>query len=313
MLDYKIVTFCYNVVMNVKDFACGTERLVNPITVGKVHYLQRWLRKLPKSWQRGLVTRAAKKATKMGFVVEPYALFLFYELNNISKTTALLPDGFEVVKSRVFEGDEEEYYGIASVFRLHTSTFWGARSEFYVVAKNKTTGLMSWVILDYVSDTISYDRKNGLRSAEAGRAVVTTTCTGEFLADIANQADGRRISCRADLAHHQLRLLDEKLWIEGNTSIAYGRELACGGDLFSLTFLPEEMMSAWEIPLDDVSVEEISWFPEVFGGKLKQAACFPFAQHMLSDSPSNSTFYGSKIVLRQAAEAVDFERLGEFK
>jgi len=299
--------------MKVKDFACGTERLVSPITVGKVHYLQRWLKMLPKSWQRGLVANAAKKATKMGFVVEPYALFLFYELNDPDKATMLLPDGFEVMKSRVFEGDEEKYYGIASVFRLHTSTFWGARSEFYVVAKNTETGLMSWVILDYVSDTISYDQKNGLRSAEAEKAVVTTTCEGEFLADIANQDDGRRISCRADLTQHQPRLLDEKLWIEGNTSIAYGRELACDGDLFSLTFLPEEMKSAWEIPLEGVSIEEISWFPEVFGGRLAQVACFPFAQHMLSDSPSNSTFYGSKTALQQAAEAVDFEKLGEFK
>jgi len=283
------------------------------MTVGKVHYMQRWLRRLPKSWQRSLVTKAAKKATKMGFVVEPYALFLFYELHDIDKTAMLLPDGFEVMKSRVFEGDEDKYYGIASIFRLHTSTFWGARSEFYVVAKNKETGLMSWIILDYVSDTISYDRKNGLRSAEAEKAVVTTTCTGEFLADIANQDSVRRVSCRANLANCRFRPLDEKLWIEGNTSIAYGRELAGDGDLFSLTFLPEEMTAAWEVPLGGVSVEEISWFPEVFGGQLAQVACFPFAQHMLSDSPSNSTFYGSKTALRQAAETVEFEKLGEFK
>lgn len=299
--------------MKINDFVIGTERLVNPITVGKVHYMQRRLGMLPKAWQRKIIASASRKAPKMGFIVEPYAFFLFYELNDLERTTALLPEGFVPMKARVFEGDDEKYYGIASIFRLHTSTFWGARSEFYAVAKNTKTGLMSWVILDYLSDTISYDHKNGLRAAEAERAVVATTCEGTLLADLANKQDGRRIACAAKLSRGQARPLDEQLWIEGNTSIAYGRKLAENGDLFSLTFLPEEMATAWEIPLADVTVEELSWYPEVFGGKLARAACFPFAQHMLSDSPSTSTFYGSKTALRQAAEAVKFEELGEFK
>lgn len=293
--------------MKVDEFAYGSERLIDPIEVGKVHYLQRWLRKLPKSWQRKIVTNASKKTPKMGFVVEPYAFFLFYEIADISKVNELLPEGFEVTKSRMFDGDAEKYYGIASIFRLHTGTFWGARSEFYVIAKNTKTGLMSWVILDYVSDTISYDQKHELRSAEAKQAVVTTTCEGKLLADIANMKDGRRVCCEASLKHPRPRKLDEKLWIEGNTSIAYGREIADDGKLFSLTFMPEEMNEAWEIPLEDVAVKEVSWYPEALGGKLAQVACFPFAQHMLSDSPGKSTFYGSKEALRRAAEATKFE------
>lgn len=292
--------------MKVSEFAYGSERLIDPIEVGKVHYLQKYLRILPKPWQRKIITSASKKTPKMGFVVEPYAFFLFYEIEDLEKINSLLPDGFEVTKSRVFDGDKERYYGIVSIFRLHTGTFWGARSEFYVVARNVKTGLMSWVILDYVSDTISYDKKHGLRSAEAKRAVITTTCEGKLLADIANCTDGRRVACEANLAHHKPKTLDEKLWIEGNTSIAYGREIANDGDLFSLTFMPEEMLEAWEIPLEDVKVEEVSWYPEALGGKLAQAACFPFAQHMLADSPGTSTFYGSKSALRKAAESTKF-------
>ena len=292
--------------MNINDFARGTERLVDPIQVGKIHYFQRWLRILPKAWQRKIVTAASKKQTKMGFIVEPYAFFLFYEIQDVKVANALLPEGFEVMKSRVFAGDEEKYYAIASMFRLHTSTFWGARSEFYVVAKNRKTGLMSWVILDYLSDTISYDKKHGLRSAEAKKAVMTTTCEGKLLVDIAHATDGRRVACEADLSGHKKRALDERLWLEGNTSIAYGKELAKNGDLFSLTFLPEEMSEAWEIPVKDVTIEEFSWYPEVFGEKPVGAACFPFAQHMLSDSPGNSTFYGSKASLEKAAKAVRF-------
>lgn len=292
--------------MKISNFAYGSERLVDPIKVGKIHYFQHWLKMLPKAWQRKIVTNASKKTPKMGFVVEPYAFFLFYEIEDIERTNRLLPEGFEVAKTRVFAGDEEKYYGIVSIFRLHTSTFWGARSEFYVMAKNTKTGLVSWVILDYVSDTISYDEKHGLRSAEAKNAVVTTTCEGNLLAEITNSTDGRYVSCEASLLEPKMRKLDERMWIEGNTSIAYGKEIASDGKLFSLTFVPEEMLQAWEIPLENVTVNELSWFPEVFGGKLAQAACFPFAQHMLSDSPGNSTFYGSKTALRNAAEAVKF-------
>lgn len=294
--------------MKIDDFACGSEKLIDPIEVGKIHYFQHWLNMLPKSWQRKIVTNASKKSARMGFVVEPYAFFLFYEIADLAKANSLLPEGFELAKARAFAGDTEKYYGITSIFRLHTSAFWGARSEFYVVAKNTKTGLLSWVILDYVSDTISYDQKHGLRSAEARRAVVTTTCEGKFLADIANIVDGRRVSCQASLLHPVARALDERLWIEGNTSIAYGKSIANDGKLFSLTFMPEEMSQAWEIPLTDVDVEELSWYPEVFNSKLCQAVCFPFAQHMLSDSPGQSTFYGSKAALQKAAETAFKEK-----
>lgn len=299
--------------MNISDFARSTERLIDPATVGKVHYCERWLRRLPKSWRRKVITHASQKASKMGFVVEPYAFFLFYELEDPTLITSFLPENFQPAKSRVFAGDVEKYYGIASFFRLHTSTFWGARSEFYVIAKNAATDLLSWVILDYISDTISYDHRNGLRSAEAKQAVITTTCEGNLLADISHRINGRRLACAASLNRPQPRPLDEKLWIEGNTSIAYGRKLADTGDLFSLTFLPQEMSTAWEIPLEDVTVEELSWYPEVFGGNLARAVCFPFAQHMLSDSPGSSTFYGSKQSLAKAANSVDFTRLKTFQ
>ena len=295
--------------MKINDFAAGAERLVDPIQVGKIHYLQHWLAKMPKSLQRKIVTNASKKSPKMGFVVEPYALFLFYEIRNPETANSLLPEGFQITKSRVFAHDTEKYYGIISIFRLHTSTFWGARSEFYAVAQNQATGLMSWIILDYVSDTISFDQKHGLRSAEAIRPVVTTTCEGNFLADISNSADGHRIACQANLLNPTLRQLDQKLWIEGNTSIAYGREIANDGRLFSLTFMPEEMHQAWEIPLDDIKVTENSWYPELFGGELAKVACFPFAQHMLADSPGTSTHYGSEAALRAAAENIKFDSL----
>lgn len=299
--------------MNINEFAMGTERMINPMDVGTTHHMQKKLCKLPTWLQRKIVTGAANKADKMGFVVEPYAFFLFYEIAEPEKVQKYLPDNFVPCESSIFENDPPKFYGITSVFRVHTSAFWGARAEFYVVAKDKNTGRVSWIILDYVSDTIGYDNKNGLRSPETNNAVITTTCEGDFLADITRARDGRKLKCIASLKNPKMRPLNEKLWIEGNTSIAYSDELSgFNGDLFSLTFLSREMKEAWEIPLSDVKLAEISWFPAAMGGKLSGAACFPFAQHMLSDSPGRCTSYGSEAELNAAAEKINFKKLKTF-
>ena len=299
--------------MNILEYAKGVEKMVNPMDVGTTHHMQKKLSKLPTFIQRKIVTSAAKSATKMGFVVEPYAFFLFYELPDPAKTINYLPDGFEPVECSIFDGDKPKFYGNATIFRLHTSAFWGARVEFYVMARNTKTGLLSWIILDYISDTISYDKKHGLRSPEVEGGVVTTTCEGDFVAEMISSEGRGRLETVADLTHHKTRKLDEHMWIDGNTSIAYGREI--GGDdgsLFSLTFFPEEMDKAWEIPLADVHEAKITFFPEVFKGKLDKAVCFPYAQHMLSDSPGRQTHYGSKELLMAAARNVNFSKLKTF-
>ncbi|MBQ3306538.1 hypothetical protein IJH02_03875 [Candidatus Saccharibacteria bacterium] len=300
--------------MNVSDFARGTEKMVNPMEVGKVHFRQTQLRRLPVWIQRKLVKSGMKKMSRMGFIVEPYAFFLFYEISDPESVARHLPDGFVPARSRVFANGPEKFYGIVSIFRVHTSVFWGARAEFYAIAENSSTGLLSWVILDYASDTISYDFLNGLRSPDVSRAVVTTTCEGEFIAEMVSPARSRHdharvLECVADLNKAKMEPLDPRLWIEGNTSIAYSRDV--GGDdgsLFSLTFLPEEMKQALDVPLSAVSRARVDWFPEIFGdgGKLDMAACFPYAQHMLSDTPGHSTHYGSEEALRKAAEKVRF-------
>ena len=160
--------------MNVLEYAKGVERLVDPMAVGTSHYMQTRLRKLPVWLQRKIVTSATKKADKMPFVVEPYCTFLFYEIPDPSKVQKFMPDGFVPAKAAVFEGGPEKYYGIVSMFRIHTSVFWGARTEFYLVAENTETGLLSWIMCDYISDTISYDEKHGLKSPDASGAVMTT-------------------------------------------------------------------------------------------------------------------------------------------
>lgn len=300
--------------MNVFEYAKGVEKLVDPMAVGKTHYLQTRLTKLPVWLQRKLVTSAASKADEMPFVVEPYCTFLFYEIPEPAKIQKFLSDGFVPARSAIFEGDEEKYYGIVSMFRIHTSVFWGARVEYYLVAENSKTGLLSWVMMDYISDTISYDEKHGLKSPDVAGAVMTTTCEGDFVCEMQSLDGKKQAECQASLLNAKMRKLDQRLWIEGNTSIAYGRLAGeDDGDLFSLTFFPEEMKQALEIPLKDVKVAGAKTATTgSFGAKLERVISFPFAQHMLSDSPGTSTHYGSEEALRKAVEAVNFSKLKSF-
>ena len=297
--------------MNVKEYSKGVERLVDPMTVGSSHYMQTKLSKLPVFLQRKIIKSATKKADKMPFVVEPYCFFLFYEIPDPTKVEKFMPDGFCPAKSAVFEGDTEKYYGIVSMFRIHTSVFWGARAEYYLVAKNTETGLLSWVMMDYISDSISYDEKHGLKSPDVKHAVMTTTCEGDFICDMKSIDEKKFVHCEASLLHSKMRPLNQRLWIEGNTSIAYGRLAGeSDGDLFSLTFMPEEMKQALDVPLTDVKIAKAATATVgKFGAVVEKAACFPFAQHMLSDAPGQQTSYGNEAALRKAAESVDFGKI----
>ncbi len=296
--------------MNILDYAKGVERLVDPMEVGKVLYLQTKMKRLPLFLQKKMVTGAAKKASKMPFVVEPYCTLLFYEIKEPEKIQKFLPDGFVPAKTAVFEGGLEKYYGIVTMFRVHSSVFWGARTEFYLMAENAETGLLSWIICDYISDTISYDEKHGLKSPDARRAIMTTTCEGDFVCDMQNEDMTKYVRCEMNLEGAKMKALNPRLWIEGNTSIAYGRLAGeADGDLFSLTFFPEEMKQALEVPLSKVRVADVLCGTGKIGGVLERAVSFPFAQHMLSDSPGQRTHYGDEKKLRAAVEAVDFKKI----
>lgn len=298
--------------MNVLQYAKGVEKLVDPMMVGKTHYMQTKLSKLPVCLQKRIVTTATKKATKMPFVVEPYCTFLFYEIPDPTKVQKFMPTGFTPAKSKIFNTtDSAKYYGIVSMFRIHTSVFWGARAEYYLVAENQQTSLLSWVMMDYLSDTISYDERNGLKSPDVHHAIMTTTCEGDFVCEMKSDDGRKKAECLLSLKRAKMKPLNQKLWIEGNTSIAYGRLAGePDGDLFSLTFMPEEMTEALDIPLNDVKFASVATNTTgKFGAVLERAVSFPYAQHMLSDAPGQSTHYGSEAALRKAAESVNFNKL----
>lgn len=292
--------------MNLYDFAKGVEKMVNPMEVGRTHYFQTKLKKLPICLQKKIVKSHTKKVKNMPFVVEPYCSFLVYQIPDPAKVEKFMPEGFSPAKSAIFAGDTEKYYGIVSMFRIHTNVFWGARAEYYLVAKNVKTGLLSWVMMDYISDTISYDEKSGLKSPDVQKACLTTTCEGDFICEMETKDRKKYVKSDFNLKHSKMRILNQRLWIEGNTSIAYGpRAGEEDGDLFSLTFFPEEMQAALDIPLEDVREAKVaSDTVGKFGAVLDKVVSFPYAQHMLSDAPGVHTHYGSEQALRDAVEKV---------
>ena len=250
----------------------------------------------------------------MPFVVEPYCTFLFYEIPEPKRVQKFMPEGFRPAKARIFETGPEKYYGVVSMFRIHTSVFWGARAEYYLMAENTKSGLLSWVMMDYISDTISYDERHGLKSPDAQAAVLTTTCEGDFVCKMQNADGSKKVECVANLLNAKMKPLNQRLWIEGNTSIAYGRLAGePDGDLFSLTFFPEEMKQALEVPMKDVkSFGVASSAAGRFGAVLDMVVSFPFAQHMLSDAPGVHTHYGNERALREAIEKIDFKKIKSF-
>ncbi len=299
--------------MDNEEFAKGAERMIDPITVGSIHFMQQLYDLLPSAAQRSMLMQSSKSTPYMGFVVEPYAFFLFYEIADELRAASMLPKGFKLVKSCMFEGDEPTYCAIVSFFRVHTSAFWGSRAEFYLIAEDERTGLLSWIIVDYLSDTISYDPKHGLREASAASAVVTTTSDGCVLVDIADVQGGKRTAFSASLEGARFRALDRRLWIEGNLSVGYGGTLATDDpETFSLTFLPEEMGEALDVPLEGLRLESAAWFAEMLAPNPAKLACFPYAQHLLSDSPGCASGHATEEELVRAARSVDFSETKAF-
>lgn len=299
--------------MRNEEFAKGVERMVDPVTVGSIHFFQQFYGMLPSAVQRKMLASASETTPYMGFVVEPYAFFLFYEVTDEVRASALLPSGFKLARTAVFEGDEPVCCAIASFFRVHTSAFWGARAELYLIAEDERTGLLSWIIVDYMSDTISYDGAHGLRAPSAPHSVVTTSSDGRVLVDMQAADDGRRMAFSASLAGARMAKLDWRLRIEGNLSVGYGRQLSDGSaDTFSLTFFPEEMTEALDVPLGNLAMECAAWHADLLAAQPVRLACFPFAQHVLSDSPGHASGHATEEELVRAARSVDFERLQTF-
>ena len=292
--------------MNEFKFSKKIENLINPIEVGAIHFMYPFNKVLSKKKQSKLVEKSSKKYPYMGFVVDPYSYFICYEIEDVDYANSLIPDNFELIKSSVFEGDKPKYLAIFGCLNVHTSAFFGQRMEFYVIARDKKTDLLSWIIVEYDTNTLSYDKKGGIVDPNCKSCIITTNFDGNVIVDIVNKDDKRKLKFNSDIKNGVSKNLDQKLWLEGNFSIGYGKEISNNSDeVFGLKFNPKEVQSALLIEPVDINIIENTWYPGLFKKEPCRLVCFPYAQHFLADSPGKKSYVKTKEELIKAVKDLE--------
>jgi len=285
---------------DLRRYIKNTEKMVVPERVATTTMGSAFLRKLPLRLQRYIVNKGARTNPYMSFVVEPYAVFLAFEIVDAEAAEKLLPPGYSLFPSAMFTDTPARPCAIIGAFNVHTSVFWGSRVEFYIIGENCKTGLVSWVISEYESNTHSYEPSKGFVGPSATHSVVTTSYAGEVIVDMASATSENGLVLTADLNNAVRTDLDQRLWVEGNLSVDYGGELQECTKPFSLVFDPGEMTHALKLPLDDISLCH-----NTFGGGMLapmpfEAACFPYAQHFVTTSVPTATSMRTAEDLEQA-------------
>jgi hypothetical protein len=286
-----------------RQFILHTEGRVSPKEVGGLYKRAEMLARMPLAAQRWIVEHATADPS-MGFVVEPYCVFLAYEIDDVAAASALLPAEYELVPTTMFAGGAARQCAILGAFNVHTSVFWGTRVELYLIAESTRTGMLTWVICDYESNTINYDPGEGFSGATTSRAVVTTSHAGDVIVDVHSRDRANHLALTAALPAATMRALDQRLWVDGNLSVDYGGRLAHPGSVpFGLIFDPAEMRQAMDIPLAAVTVETNTFGAPWLAPEPFEAACFPYAQHFLTTSRPHASAIRDQAGLEEAVRA----------
>jgi hypothetical protein len=278
-------------IQNEEKFIKGVERLINPMAVSNLLFFQNLKRLLPPFLLKRLLFRASKNTPHIGFVIEPYSLFLFFKLKDIEYAKSMLPDRYELSKTKLFADDEPEHYMGIGNLSTRASTFWGTRQEAYLIATDKETGILSFIFIDILSDTIIALPTRGIADPNCKTAIFTTSSKGEVLLDIEEKKTSRKLVLTGTIKNGKMRKLDETLWLMGNTSIGHSKRLAEGEDQpFAVIFDPAEVEEALDIPPEKIRIIENTLFPGLAAPEISKVVCFPFAQHYVADSPGCFTF-----------------------
>ena len=266
-----------------RNFILKSESLVKPQDVTAISFLGDFNKLLPKKLQQKIMEKGNHDIPYMGFIVDPYCFFLSYRITDTEAAQSMLPEGYELAEVAVYKDDERVPMVIISAFSARTSAFIGERLEFYLIARNIETGMITWIIADYETNTNSHDPKNGFCGYTSDNAVFTTSPYGELLIAFENNKQPRKFSLRVNLKNGEMRELDKDLWVEGNLSVDYGGMLKDESSKnFSLIFDPYLMKEALCIPVSHVDVIKNTFFNEIidFREPLK-AVVFPYSQHFI--------------------------------
>ncbi len=294
--------------MKVKDlrrYIKTTEKMVVPAKVASTTQGSGFLRKLPLRLQRYIVKRGARSNPYMSFIVEPYSVFLAFEVTDTETVERLLPPNYSLFPSGMFSDTPKRLCAIVGAFNVHTSVFWGSRVEYYLIAENCETGLLSWVIIEYESNTHSYDPSQGFIGPSTSHSVVTTSYLGEIIIDVASAQSDNSLVLVADMKNGVLTELNQRLWVEGNLSVDYGGELQQCTKPFSLVFDPKEMAQALKLPLDDISLCTNTFGAGALDPAPFEVACFPYAQHFVTTSVPTATSMRTADDLEEAVNEIN--------
>jgi hypothetical protein len=275
---------------NEDKFIKGVEHMIQPMKVSNLLFFQNLKGLLPPSLLRRLLYRASRNTPHIGFVIEPYSLFLFFKLRDIDTAKSMLPDRYELAKTRLFADEKPDHYMGIGNLGTRASTFWGTRQESYLIATDRETGLLSFIFIDILSNTIIALPSKGIIDPNCRKALFTTNSKGEVFLDIEEERTQRKFSLTGSIRNGKLRKLDERLWLLGNTSIGYSKVLAKGDDHpFAVIFDPGEVEEALDIPPENIHITENTLFPGLADPKISKVICFPYAQHYIADSPGCTT------------------------
>lgn len=294
-------------------FTKNVEKMIDPIEAGTIHYLQSYIKSIPVKIQDKIMRSGSKKNPYMGLVVEPYSFFLCYEIIDLDWAQRLIPDHYKLVQTAIFDDDTPKYYCILGSFNARTSAFFGTRMEFYIIAENTKTGLLSWIIVDYDTNTVGFNPKDGLKASNTTHAILTTNYDGDVIIDIENKQQNRALVVDGNITNKAMKPLCQRLWLEGNLSVTYGRELSKNtGEAFAVIFNPKEVESGLLIPEDAISIEKNTWYPGLFAQTPSQIVCIPYAQHFLSDSPGHFSTIENEAQLITHFMQTDFTRFPKY-
>jgi len=266
-----------------RKFIMKSESMVLPEDVTTISFLGDFNRILPKKTQQKIMEKGAQEIPYMGFIVDPYCFFMAYRIKNISGAQEMLPPGYELESTSLFEGYPQYPLMIFCAFSVRTSAFIGRRLEIYIIARNKKTGLLSWVIADYETNTNSHDPKNGFCGYTSEPSVLTTTPYGELLVHFKSRERSEEFFTTVNMDEGNFEALNQDLWVEGNLSIDYGGLLKNDNSKpFSLIFDPFLMKEAKNISLDHVEIGKNTYFKDILHMETPiGAAVFPYSQHFI--------------------------------
>ncbi len=262
------------------QFTKLVEKKITPKGLAKFHKNADKLMKLPLSVQKYIVNKASNKDELMGFVVEPYSTFLTFEINYQDVST-YIPSGYTLVPTSLFDDGHEKYVAIIGCFNVHTTVFYGTRYELYLIAKNNTTNMISWLICDYESNTFNYAPKSGFVKETTNDCLLTTSFDGNIIGYF--KSTNNILDFRLNLNESKPNYLNQELWIEGNLSIDYSHNLNNNTkSLFGMVFDPLEMKKANKVELNKVTIKDINFSFINNKSKLIEICVFPFAQHYIT-------------------------------